>query len=296
MPVIQPSVALVPLSSGWTHKRIVTYVRLLTNNLDSKVVDNELLRMFVNASVTQIAEMMSISNSNEYGVLWEAEREASKVAQLDWIDLSTAVAQTGATADTGERTYATPDGVLAGTFVPMNILDCIERVTAIKSTAQSGVTTVWTGPCTKMSIQQLSGLATELNDQYRQSILWSYHGHRILLYIGSELDTEFTDPPGEGFTYNMPERFAIWGRRLPMLDNLKAEDAVGSSWSHLIDIPDKHIRLLVLLVQKQISEATKQQMDQASIQELLALTSTLTQTTLTQEQKDVANGNKPKNY
>jgi len=295
MPIIQPPAALVPLSSGWTHARIVTYVRMLSKNLDSKVVNNELLRYFLNAAITQVADMMRLTNRDPYGILWEATKESAKVAQLNWIDLSTVVAQTGAAANSGQRTFASPDGVTAGSFVPMNIIDSVERVTAIKSTAQSGITTVWTGPCTRKTVQELSGIATELNDQYRQSILWAHHGHRILLYLGSVLDTDFLNPPGTGFDYNQPERFAIWGRRVPMLDNLQAEDAVGSSWLKLVDIPDAHIRLLVLLMQKQIAEATNQQMEQASVQELMALVSSIGQTTLTQEQRNESRGSTAKN-
>lgn len=278
MPIQTPSKAVVPLSSYWTHEGIVTLIRQLTGELDSTTLQNYTIRTFVNAAITQIAEMLRLANEPFYSIMWEGTIEAANAAGLQWIDLATPVTNPTPTALTGERPFHSPSPLTANNFIPLNMLASIERVTGIVGPAQTAVAAnVMVTNCKKANIADLVTLSGNHNDSYRQSILWCWHSDRLMLFHGAEIDTTPTGALAAGTYYKRPERYTIWGTRLPLIDNMQPSSVATSSYEQLIDIPDRHVRLLALMVQKQVLESMQKQLDQAAVAELQMLTSQITQ-------------------
>ena len=56
-----------------------------------------------------------------------------------------------------------------------------------------------------------------------------------------------------------------------LLDNLLPEAATGSAWTEFVDVPDKHIRLLILLTQKMALESIAKQIDGGTEQTIAQL-------------------------
>jgi hypothetical protein len=285
MPIQTPDKAVVPLSSHWTHGKVLSLVRTLIGELDSENLQNWTLRTFINAGISEIAEMLRLANEPFYNVMWTGVLEAGQVSNLDWIDLGTPVANATPTASTGQRPFHTPPNVTASSFIPLNMLATIERLTSIRTAAQSAVTDqILVGNCKKANIADLISLAGDHNESYRQSILWCWHADRLMLYHGAEVDTTTTGALTTGRYYKRPGAYVLWGTRLPLLDDMESPDFSDSGYNQLVDIPDRHVRLLTLMVQKQALESMRKQLDQASTQELSLLTQSITQNIIQQPQ------------
>ena len=56
-----------------------------------------------------------------------------------------------------------------------------------------------------------------------------------------------------------------------MLDNLLAENVDGSSWTMPVDVPNKFMRLIILLGQKMCLEQLSKQIDSNTSNEIIAL-------------------------
>jgi hypothetical protein len=82
---------------------------------------------------------------------------------------------------------------------------------------------------------------------HNDSCAYTYHGGRIYFYFGSEFIAEHQPASNNiGPTWN----FHIFAVRAPLLDNLKDTNTPESGWWQNIDIQDKHVRLVVLMVVK----------------------------------------------
>ena len=93
----------------------------------------------------------------------------------------------------------------------------------------------------------------QFNSQYRQSMCWGQSGNGIFILRGSKIDTS-TTTLGSGMDYISPGQFVLYGQRKPMLDNLLGENVTGTGFTDLIDLPDQHIYLLILKLQKMALE------------------------------------------
>lgn len=301
MPVLSTlNNAIVPLSSSWTHEKVLSTVRALTNEMDSETIQNHTIRFFINLAVSDIAEMLRLANQPFYNIDWVAITEVGTTNGLQWIDLTAAVVSPVPGVGTGQVAFPTPPTVAATQFIPRNQLADIDRLTTAKSLdALIGIQLsdrVLITNCKKANVADIVNLTGDFNDQYRQSIVYEWRGDKILLFFGSEIDQ--TDPTfntlAPGTEYKIPMLFVIWGNRLPLLDNLLPEDNAASTYRSLVDIPDRHARLLILMVQKQVLESIGKQMQPAAVQELTALTSQITQNVMAQPQVEQAQNEQDK--
>jgi hypothetical protein len=82
---------------------------------------------------------------------------------------------------------------------------------------------------------------------FNQHGAWTFFGSKIYLLLGRDVLGLITNLIG---THYEALSFDIAALRKPILDNLKDPWDPGSSWWTHIDLPDKHMRLLTITVQK----------------------------------------------
>jgi len=255
--------AIVPLSSYWTPQLVISEVAVLVNELDNERIQNANLRSHCNLAITHIAELLNMAQEPWYEVIWQIALEGSNHFNgCPWVNLETAVAYTAASANTGQKVPQQTPNVTAGSVIPANLLRKVNRISAAKSSGQSATTNVWTGNLRKLSMNELTEqMNKQFNTQYRQSLCWSQSGNGIFILQGNKITTAGTSPAD----YTAPGQLILYGQRKPMLDNLLGENVTGTGFTDLIDLPDQHIRLLVLMVQKmaleQLSKAVPPDLD-----------------------------------
>ena len=286
MPVVVAD-PVVPLSSTWTVEKVVNEVRTLISEQDNQKIHNSHIRNHLNIAISDTAMRMNTAKHPDYGIVWKAELEGSgnlHPSGLDWIDLRTPVAVTVAQAY--ERAFEQNPNVTSGSIIPHNHIWEISRITAKKAASgQGSANNVIEGNVPIKPIEVVANLANDLNNQYRQSILAAPHGSGIILHIGSEITTAYgtaISPPDT--QYCRPRYFILWGYRQPLLDNLLAETLTGSSWTMPVDVPNKFIRLIVLLGQKMCLEQLSKQVDSNTSNEIIALQNQVAQQYIQEQQ------------
>lgn len=243
--------AIVPLSSSWTVQNMVGHIRVLINELDNERFQNANIRTSLNIAISHVAQLLNIAQEPWYQIAWQVTLENSNhFTGVPWINLATAVTPTAATGGTGDRTpQGGQGGVTAGNVIPSNLLWEIRQMVASRSSAQisGNVQNVWTGNLTRLSVNEVMNLQNNYNTQYRQSMCWVHSGSSIFVHQGADIAASNTD-------YVTPGQLSIIGSRNPLLDNIAGESATGTGWTQLIDLPDRHMRLAMLMTQKMCLE------------------------------------------
>ncbi len=264
--------AFVPLSSYWTPQLIVGEARVLLNELDNERIQNSNIRSHINLCIGHIAEMLNMSQEPWYEIIWQVALESSNhFTGVPWINLETPVAWTAASANTGQRTPQQTPGVTAGSIVPSNLIRKVTLMIASKSAAQisGNVANVWRGNLTRMSANELMEQGNkQYNTQYRQSLGWCQSGSKIMIFQGSEIAASGTE-------FVFPGQLSLFGHRKPLLDNMFGEYTTGTGFTQLIDLPDQHMRLLTVMVQKmtlqQVQKQVPAEMDNEVTQLMMAI-------------------------
>ena len=295
MPVIQAD-PIVPLSGAWTHQSLVNEVRMLTSELDNERIQNISLRRHINQAISYLTDLLNTAQKPDYGITWLATLDnTNHPSGLPWINLSTPVTVTATNA--WERTYMQHAFLGTATqMIPSNHIWGINNFTAKPAlTGQNNNANVWKGNCQLLSIAEIATLDTFYNDQYRQSICYRRHGRDIVMHIGSQITATANTAPNFTTTfYERPLNFVIWGHRHALLDNCLPETAATSSWLQYVDIPDRHIRLLMLLVQKMALESIQKGVDSATEQTISSLIAQIQQGVQVDLQNDIAERTKQK--
>lgn len=261
---------ITPLSSTWTVKKVVSQIRIMINELDNERIQNTNIRNHMNIAIAQIADLLNTAQKPDYGVSWVGQIEATvHDSGLDWIDLSTPVAMTASNA--WENIFPQNSHTASGEIIPVSHLWQINYITS--TIGQQAVNAdVLRGNCTLLSLSEITQLVGGLNDQYRQSICYKPHGNMILMYFGEQITSASSASPDFDTTfYERPDKFVIWAYRQPILDNLIPEsEPTTSSWDKYVDVPDRHMRLLMMIVQKACLEQLSKQVD-AGLEQNIAM-------------------------
>lgn len=243
--------AIVPLSSSWTVQNMVGHIRVLINELDNERFQNANIRTSLNIAISHVAQLLNIAQEPWYQIAWQVTLESAlHITGVKYINLSTQVTPAAPTGGTGDRApQGGQGGVTAGDVIPSNLLWEVRQMIASASSAQisGNVPNVWTGNLTRLSVNEIMNLQNNYNTQYRQSMCWVHSGTNIFVHQG-------TDIAASGKDYVTPGQLAIVGSRNPLLDNLAGENVSGSGWGQLIDLPDRHMRLAMLMTQKMCLE------------------------------------------
>lgn len=249
MPISSPSRIGRQLSVIWTPQRLISEVRVLTNELDNERVQDLNIRNHINVCVSNIAEMLNMVKNPYYGISWEATLDYNGSGNppageppLPHIKLDTLMQ-----LQIAGQTWTT-DNPSNTQFAPYSLLWEINRVGYTASGKLHN--------CQRLSQEEVMHLNAGHNLQSVQTICWNHHGDRLYFYIGSQL--------------SVPTQFWIFGFRNPVFDDLKPE-STSTTYTAPIDLPDRHIRLLLLMTQKMVLEQVNKQVDpnlDASIQQM----------------------------
>lgn len=273
--------AIVPLSSYWTPQLVISEVAVLVNELDNERIQNANLRTHCNLAIGHIAELLNMAQEPWYEVVWKIAKESTDHFNgCQWVNLQTPVTPTAASGTDGDRTPqvpATPSTLTAGNIIPSNLLRKVNRISAAKTSGQSATNGVWVGNLRKLSMNELVEQQTkQFNSQYRQSMCWAQSGNGIFILEGAKIDPS-GNAPGAAYDYTRPGQLVLYGQRKPLLDNMAGEDVAGSGFRQLIDLPDQHMRLLVLMVQKNALEQLKKDVPADLDGQVTELTKQITQ-------------------
>lgn len=276
-----------PLSSFYTVKALVSQVRVLIGRLDTKEIQDYNIRQHLNFATSHVAELLRLAKHPQYGVVWQIALEGSGTNEISgatfhfngmyWCDLSTLVVPTAANITNADKQYQQPfnsnPNINPG-IIPANALAEISKLSGSKSAEQTSVGNVLLGHWKSVSIEELTTMYENNNDQYRYSICWAVYGSAIFVYYGEGV----RDLAAEK-AYVAPRNISLWGYRKPILDNLLGEHETNSSWSQLVDIPDNFIELVLLKTQKkcheQLNENVPQDLDTQIAQQTQSITQNL---------------------
>lgn len=216
--------ALVPLSRNWTHQAVVSQAMILTGTLDNE--DNVFVtnvRNHINMHIGHLVDMLNQQSSPYYGIY----------------------------AKGGLDTPAHPSGVeyiTDMTSAGRINWHSIKRVTLASKTP----TTVNNfGNLANWDISRITQQSNNLNSQHAQTIAWCHHGNELLVYTGLSITTPNITATAQVYDASDYD-FILWGYRQPMVDNLGAVGAGGTSWTLNVDLPDKYIKLLIDMTCKSI--------------------------------------------
>ena len=147
----------------------------------------------------------------------------------------------------------------SNTFMPSAIIEDILDVSLIDSSFIDLAPNVgWLTPTdynlslTKMSFVELSHLASNPGS-LKQSGAYCYFGGRIHIFLGKDTrDLLFRSAYNADYqmVYTTPAVVQVAAIRKPILDNMLDEWNEQSSYHKHIDLPDKHVRVLIMAVQK----------------------------------------------
>ena len=283
--------SIVPLSSSMRIMDIVGHIRALLNELDAQRIQDMSIRTHIRVATSHLAELLSVAKSPEYGITWKLSLEGSPtppthlgqatrdpITEFYYCNLQTLVVPVAPVTANAEAAYPEPSDVnpsFNAGVVPMNLLRKITTISAAKNrTTQVAVPNVWQGNVQETSLDELSGLSNDYNSQWRHSVCYAHHGSKILFYFGTDISTSATFADN---IYNLPATFTLYGYRKPLLDNLKAPTEADSGWNSLVDIPDEHIHLVELMVQKACYQQLNKQVPPEVDNSIIQLRQTITQ-------------------
>ncbi len=274
---IQPPEKLVtPLSAYRTTESVVTEIRSRIDELDNTNIQNYEIRAFLNTAVSQMSELLRLAGKPDYGFSWNAfiPADASSNGLYD-IDLSIPVGQI-TQVNLGQRPYPSQLGANPGTFTPITMIATIDQVTGWKHKAsQALLDNVFTGVIPNKPYANLVAYANNMNTSHRQSIYWDWHGEHIWIFIGKQISPDGTTAEALDLPYNAPINFTVWGTRLPLLDMLDSENAPLSTYKSNIDVPDRFVRLVILMAEKACLEKIGKPIDPSITSEIIAITQPL---------------------
>jgi hypothetical protein len=195
-------------------------------------------------------------------------------------------------------------------YVPLNIIHDIKRINVAGKRNALGTawlnTKLWQGNVTKWDASMLTHTNWGLNVQHKQTLAWSREGSDILLFVGSDIEMVVTGgtPASPAIKpYMIDHRtgategndvFSIIAVRQPLLDDLLAPNNSGT-YRMPIDVPNQHVRLVLLLTQKMILEQLSEQVPANLTNEINSLTQQITSNLSNELQFEKANREK-QNY
>lgn len=229
--------AIVPLST-WTHQRVASEIRTTFSELDNERVWDLTLRHHINRALSQIVELLQVSNDPFYGEVWDC------------------VLDTDPTTRTG----------LAYT-ISLNAY--IRRLWRVRELYLQ-----WYGNCAHVTVQKMAGLTTDLNTEWFKSVAWVQQGNQILVHVGKLLVPPSPDFDGgvalpNEYPITTSSLFKLFVYRNPEQDDYT--DGAGG-WAKYVDLPDRHINLLLMLSSKMMLEQLGKQVPvdvETTIQQLM---------------------------
>lgn len=259
---------VLPLSKAWTHQTLVSQAMALTNTIDNEIVQTSQVRAHANIAISHIAELLSTANYPFYGIdgigTFETQDSIDSYATTDPVagsltSTGTLINHNSGLLQINLRTFnaANPTAPIPSVASWSNVyFDNITKISALPTIAQDSL--IWSGNLTKLDLSQMLELISYRNDGWRNSGAWCWHGDNILVFFGQNIASAIV---GSSATANYNTgcgQITIMGFRQPILDDL-LPPVNSSTWTTMVDLPDKYMKLALQMTQKMILEQLNQQ-------------------------------------
>lgn len=224
---------ITPLSRTYTHQMLASEVMVLTNTNDNENIQLANVRNHINLAVSHVAELLNLASTPWYGIYMNGVLDnPAHASGLDWIDLSAT------------------NFTIGGVSIMASLL--ISEIKRISFGATQGISNAWVGNCSRMDISQLLHQANQLNVQHNLSVFWNHHGTELLFFAGKQIQTPAHNV-ASAYTL-IGTTCSIFAYRSPLLDDLTPPLPTSTFVTNKVDIPDRYIRLVVLMAQKMVLE------------------------------------------
>ena len=251
---------IIPTNTSYTREAMVTALRSMLNDYGGQQLDTYELRLWLNMGLTRAASFVRTFAPRLYTVRWQASLGNEDYWGLDVnygitqvpyrvINLSLPVQTNSPDYSRNEIMWPeriTPGGVF-NDVAPFNYISDILSL-QILHRYNGGYPTYWSGLPHRLEIDAFTGVVAGLNDQWRQDIVWTMQGHKILVWFGSEV----LQSPGLGDSRIPTNWYAdalveLTVLRKPILDDLRSLDdtAYTSNYKEFVDCPDEAIPLVL---------------------------------------------------
>lgn len=247
-------------------------VRSLLSENDNEKLSDLFIRSAINLAKSDIANRLTLSEDPWYLYSFKAG--------LDTIDPAAAGVVNSADVLGIDLSYlAYPTTPIA---VPINLAykynaitntianpDAVNYIHKVKSVSLSGY-----GPLQAVSYEEYQSVLNGNNEFYKKSIIFCHQGRYVYIYNGSETVLFSSGAPATIITDNTiistnreSLKFDVMAYRTPLLDDLlPIVDGVqwvtgSTTFAMGIDVPDRHVRILLLMVQKMCFEMLGKALD-----------------------------------
>ena len=224
---------ITPLSRTYTHQMLASEVMVLTNTNDNENIQLANVRNHINLAVSHVAELLNLASTPWYGIYMNGTLDdPAHPSGLDWIDLS-------ATSFT-----------IGGSSIKASLL--LSEIKRISFGLTQNIANAWVGNCSRMDISQLLHQSNQLNVQHNLSVFWAHHGTELLFFVGKQIKSPAHNTAS---AYTLTgSTCSIFAYRSPLLDDLTPPLPNSPFVTNNVDIPDRYIRLVVLMAQKMVLE------------------------------------------
>lgn len=235
-------------NSSLTRREVLTMFQSILNDYGGVSIDTYAMRNWLNLGLYKAATLVRKVRPDVYRTTWEATvSTGGAFREVPWLtlDLSEPFLQAAPNLLNGEQQYSPQAGL--ATMVPSQHIYRIEEVGLDTYNVQQAPVLQrqrWRGLAERLDYPKFSAVANHLNDQWRQSVVWTERNNKLEVFFGSEV---FTDPWPFGqqaeWTLNSTVHLTII--RKPIIDNLLSNESAFNNLDLAIDIPEEALPLVL---------------------------------------------------
>lgn len=243
MPFI--AIPSVVARSNTSRRRMLQIFQETLNDYGGQELDTYTMRAFLNMGVTKAATLVRKIDSESYRDIWvaflETEPTATNNKPYSFLNLKTPFVQTAAIPGNAEQNYPPTWNIAHGSIgmVPWAHIHRVEHLGVDEYTPTKAAADInlWRGLAEEVTYPVFSAVANGLNDQWRQSRIWTVRSGRIEVFDGADIVASGAWEPNS--------RVQLTVIRKPILDTLKAYDDVENNLDTAADLPDEAIPLAI---------------------------------------------------
>ena len=251
---------IIPNNTHYTHELLVTLLRSALADYGGLQIDTTEIRMWLNLGLTRAASLIRTYAPQLYTVRWQGVLQNEEYLGFD---TQYGIAQAPyKIIDLAEPVQVAPPNYLKGEIawteriLPNAVDDLISpykyisNITSLQIVHKfpTSLPTYWYGLPQKLDIDTFTSVASGLNDQWRQDIVWTMQGHKVMVWFGNEV-LQNPSLGNQAITTNWyaDSLVELTVLRKPILDDLKSLDNtdIDSNYKEYVDCPDEAISLVL---------------------------------------------------
>lgn len=251
---------IIPTNTQYTREMIVTSLRSMLNDYGGIKLDTFDLRLWVNLGLTRAASYIRTYAPQLYMVRWQASLDDEDYwgysipygtvnVPYKIVDMALPVQPSSPNYGKGEISW--PERIVGPNVFtdisPYNYISSIQSLQIIHN-YQNALPTYWMGLPQKLDIDKFTSVVAGLNDQWRQDIVWTVQGHKVLIWFGEQvLQSPALGNSGIASNWYADALVEMTVVRKPILDDLFDLDDTSrtSNYKEYIDCPDEAIPLVL---------------------------------------------------